>query len=133
MRISDWSSDVCSSDLVTIELEVGGARGFADDQHDDSRLAAWGRHAPCIKRDRRDVLGRLVLELHFQLREDRVDRIARRNVNPHFAILSPPQTEVIVAASHHEQQYCDRGKHRSEEHTSELQSLMRTSNHVLCW
>src|SRR3546814_11628358 len=27
MRISDWSSDVCSSDLGAIEL---GARGFAD-------------------------------------------------------------------------------------------------------
>src|SRR3546814_4113879 len=26
--------------VVTIELDVGGARGFADDQHDDSRLAA---------------------------------------------------------------------------------------------
>src|SRR3546814_19608987 len=36
MRISDWSSDVCSSDLVALEAEAveGHARGRADDVGD---------------------------------------------------------------------------------------------------
>src|SRR3546814_11120006 len=29
MRISDWSSDVCSSDLGTVLLQLGGKRSYA--------------------------------------------------------------------------------------------------------
>src|SRR3546814_9991478 len=44
MRISDWSSDVCSSDLHlggdgrTGELRRGGEHGVAVDEHDRSEL-----------------------------------------------------------------------------------------------
>src|SRR3546814_14295737 len=45
MRISDWSSDVCSSDLVEghrrdLEGEAGGKEHDADDEPDRRRLAA---------------------------------------------------------------------------------------------
>src|SRR3546814_7708069 len=76
MRISDWSSDVCSSDLVS-----GGP--------------------PRIKSERRD------------------DRIAERG---------QPERERQIAAG----RVGERTGRRSEEHTSELQSLMRISYAVFC-
>src|SRR3546814_19913017 len=39
MRISDWSSDVCSSDLLLEGLEVKAASGKAVERR--KRLAAW--------------------------------------------------------------------------------------------
>src|SRR3546814_2281444 len=81
MRISDWSSDVCSSDLV--------ARG-----------AALGRHHLQKAVDRRRVR--------------HAPALRRRSSAP------PPPVRRRAA----------RG--RSEEHTSELQSLMRSSYAVFC-
>src|SRR3546814_4952623 len=90
MRISDWSSDVCSSDL---------------DSYDQRRN----------RRERRS-------EIHFNLRclfEAKVDsRNGRRRAVRSFRNLSHG------AACHLH--------YRSEEHTSELQSLMRTSYAVFC-
>src|SRR3546814_8775811 len=89
MRISDWSSDVCSSDLSF--LQRSGAR----DRH-ILHLHAW----LVATRHRRQILQRPHL----------VDR--HRADAGHFAIEVRP---------------C-----RSEEHTSELQSLMRISYAVFC-
>src|SRR3546814_3244760 len=93
MRISDWSSDVCSSDLVR---EV--SRRFGD----------WDLQST--------VLRSAVQAGARRLRWDDIplyiaDR--RRDVPP---ILELPQTRA----------------ERSEEHTSELQSLMRISYAVFC-
>src|SRR3546814_8409433 len=95
MRISDWSSDVCSSDLARLEGNVG--------------------HQPLPHRLDLivDRAGAAPLETDHELRddagiveiEDRLERIAHRAI-PHVI--------------------------RSEEHTSELQSLMRTSYAVFC-
>src|SRR3546814_15699657 len=41
MRISDWSSDVCSSDLLAADDGAVVAE-VADDRHGDGRLAAAG-------------------------------------------------------------------------------------------
>src|SRR3546814_9211294 len=41
MRISDWSSDVCSSDLLSADDGAVVAE-VADDRHGDGRLAAAG-------------------------------------------------------------------------------------------
>src|SRR3546814_5200561 len=38
MRISDWSSDVCSSDLIHRALENRGCEGVVDDARDAMRL-----------------------------------------------------------------------------------------------
>src|SRR3546814_1313820 len=89
MRISDWSSDVCSSDLAAAKL--------------GRRLARFGEHA------RRAEDG-----LQYQL--------ARRVVGqalPFGCVLHRfgPQEHV--------------GR-RSEEHTSELQSLLRISYAACC-
>src|SRR3546814_3070524 len=110
MRISDWSSDVCSSDLqrahVADQVVVAEA-GAALADHDVGvagcfRLFDDGLHFP-----RRQELALLD-----------VDRLAG---------VADPGDEVGLA---HEEGR--RLQHRSEEHTSELQSLMRISYAVFC-
>src|SRR3546814_1215548 len=82
MRISDWSSDVCSSDLTRI-----GAAGVAD-----------------------RFLGQREFAEH----------------------LRPQPDDRGHAALPHGERVAEPLKLRSEEHTSELQSLMRISYAVFC-
>src|SRR3546814_9518866 len=97
MRISDWSSDVCSSDLCAhaamrlLERDVGHEVSDGD----------TARCAP---------IGLRVRPLHI-LRQHRMRHRGRRPDDDRRA-------------------YADRL--RSEEHTSELQSLMRISYAVFC-
>src|SRR3546814_1190523 len=96
MRISDWSSDVCSSDPPRLLLgRVGGDR--AD------------HPAP---RHRRNAVRAHVVALHVDC-----DRLGKRG--------HPPLGGGIVRLP-------ERPDQRSEEHTSELQSLMRISYAVFC-
>src|SRR3546814_6381317 len=105
MRISDWSSDVCSSDLQ------GGARS--------ARLqGATGRqHAadqPLMARAPRDrAQSQIALPLDWNA--------GGANDGP-----------LIVGTSNADAVRYLRHVSRSEEHTSELQSLMRISYAVLC-
>src|SRR3546814_2262687 len=108
MRISDWSSDVCSSDLGRQPRADRGDLLQARQQR--PHLAALGGAAlrPCA----RDVPARPLRQGHLpQLRHAgsvrRQLRALRRDV------------------------LADRAQ-RSEEHTSELQSLMRISYAVFC-
>src|SRR3546814_8705209 len=110
MRISDWSSDVCSSDL---EAARGGDEGVGELLA--VFLGAGG-----------DLLG--VAEVAA---EDDLDRplgahdgdLRRRPGVVHVAAQVLGGHHVVGAAV---------GLARSEEHTSELQSLMRTSYAVFC-
>src|SRR3546814_6705232 len=102
MRISDWSSDVCSSDLGE------SIRRPATQHCGDIRR-------PCIGR---------------QIRQQAGPRHGAR-IEPTFVDLHAPDitVEQIVEAGR------DAGQRifeRSEEHTSELQSLMRISYAVFC-
>src|SRR3546814_10882267 len=101
MRISDWSSDVCSSDLVRL--------GWSCRQ-----LGAGSVHLEpaLLPRDQRQR-GRL----HPEGREDQL-------VDPGLEQLPPER----LPAGRGPQA----GPVRSEEHTSELQSLMRISYAVFC-
>src|SRR3546814_11837796 len=81
MRISDWSSDVCSSDLEEWETEI--AEGAADDV---ARLSATESHPEWIVRALRQSLvanGRPAAELEELLAADnlapRVTLVARRS------------------------------------------------------
>src|SRR3546814_1892960 len=99
MRISDWSSDVCSSDLAQ---QIGGA-GHVDVEE--------GAPHQEVGRFRRDILRQLCKPLGG----DHACKPA----------LSAPAHQVCHRA--------ERGlARRSEEHTSELQSLMRISYAVFC-
>src|SRR3546814_9637030 len=97
MRISDWSSDVCSSDLPVAD-----------------RLSAWlGLDA-----ENAEAAGfATVIALTTY-----VSLIAGELVPKQFALRAPEPIAIFMAAP----------MVRSEEHTSELQSLMRISYAVFC-
>src|SRR3546814_5774379 len=119
MRISDWSSDVCSSDLtpsprrqVPPDRPAAGAAPDFEILHDP--LANNGddgayRYRPPLSRH-----GHQEQRLHLQFREYRSEADSG---------LLDPAGAISV---HHDLQS------RSEEHTSELQSLMRISYAVFC-
>src|SRR3546814_9416012 len=99
MRISDWSSDVCSSDLFAI-AELGGRT--LPPPPPETALGA--------------LLGHIT---------GGADASSYQPMNVNFGLF-PPLAEDVRKK--------DRklGYTRSEEHTSELQSLMRTSYAVFC-
>src|SRR3546814_7034466 len=112
MRISDWSSDVCSSDLVPDVLArsvgrftnappAGAFRGFGVPQ------AALAHEA-------------LMDDLAAQLG---IDPLEFRALNA-IRVGDATATGQVLEAS--------AGLPRSEEHTSELQSLIRISYAVFC-
>src|SRR3546814_6971073 len=103
MRISDWSSDVCSSDL---ERRLGDRRAIVGQAAGFTRRRRIGGGAR-----RRQRRGRwLVLERVRGIGVDVALRLGRRRVDV-------DRVERFA---------------RSEEHTSELQSLMRLSYAVFC-
>src|SRR3546814_8313057 len=105
MRISDWSSDVCSSDLRLVQRVELPHDGRADA---DVHAAVRDRPYRRLERAR--------------------DRAARRRQD------HPPERELHRPGRPRlraDQQALIRGS-RSEEHTSELQSLMRISYAVFC-
>src|SRR3546814_3218895 len=100
MRISDWSSDVCSSDLANKHRR----HNQQCHEHDDVVAVVADRLHDAVA----GATGR-VLQLRQTLRERQ--RGQRGDAQGHGGAL---------------------GETRSEEHTSELQSLMRISYAVFC-
>src|SRR3546814_2245568 len=109
MRISDWSSDVCSSDLAQ-HVQVQRAR--------EPVLEAAGRVRGLVLEVEADA-GEAV---ELQPQQVGVGR-ARGLAAQLFERVDGPVAQGGVAAH---------GASRSEEHTSELQSLMRISYAVFC-
>src|SRR3546814_7980419 len=108
MRISDWSSDVCSSDLSAIEAAPGAA---------EPPRPAVAKQSP-----RPHGQPSLVVMPFDDLGGDNDDFFADGVVEEITAALSRIKDFFVIA----------RQSARSEEHTSELQSLMRTSYAVFC-
>src|SRR3546814_1584436 len=119
MRISDWSSDVCSSDLA-VHREGGEAQ-----RHHHRRLVA-------LPRRRRHRLRHVEKPVLAFLREHEVQ--LRR---PRLLVPAAELRQVDVPALLHRAHEILASRRlavvaRSEEHTSELQSLMRISYAVFC-
>src|SRR3546814_9410518 len=113
MRISDWSSDVCSSDLILPsdrEGRAGVGRRAADHQHE-------------LVRPREAVGDRL------QLSHDRGHQLYSEQLLRRQSLAHDPQP---VSARLYRAIQLRQHPERSEEHTSELQSLMRNSYAVFC-
>src|SRR3546814_2946941 len=87
MRISDWSSDVCSSDVRQVELHRTG-RGVVDDDH-LQRAVMLGEHAV----DRALQLG-LAVEVGNDHADQRVAALGLLHARPPYAFslgsLGPP-------------------------------------------
>src|SRR3546814_4061190 len=92
MRISDWSSDVCSSDLV--ECFLGGARGLLALGR-QYRRRTRGREISHFDRrqesDRRGLLQRHVAQrlAIFRTAADRLRRISGETTIPDFFLIDP--------------------------------------------
>src|SRR3546814_2502603 len=110
MRISDWSSDVCSSDLVGIQQP-----GFAKRAMDFPVV----RFEVVIDEI---VLGRIDDTLEHGARFRGQFLAARRRI----------EVDVDDARVRQHGFLAEEQAARSEEHTSELQSLMRISYAVFC-
>src|SRR3546814_2369752 len=112
MRISDWSSDVCSSDKDGIA--VGG------------RDLGQGR-APCTRADYANSHAFTPAPRAFSAPGSSGQRgraaTSSPSVNP-AANRSAPAQPIMAALSVHSQSGGATKGRRSEEHTSELQSLM---------
>src|SRR3546814_6435215 len=114
MRISDWSSDVCSSDLAHFQDKSRGARGKHTSS--DVRKALEVRHSDGLYLgDYIQVAVNLTLVSLYFSNCQRPNRAAHRHWMP--SIWRQPSSSTTS---------------RSEEHTSELQSLMRNSYAVFC-
>src|SRR3546814_3517726 len=119
MRISDWSSDVCSSDLGA-SCTISGSRSATRPASSSTgcRARTWptpdatrGSAAPMDKDA--PILNALVVE-------------AARVIVGDPKVAAQPWDKYAMVAWYGE------GVSRSEEHTSELQSLMRITYPVCC-
>src|SRR3546814_1847992 len=98
MRISDWSSDVCSSDLADAAEQAKAVMAF------ETRLAK-------VSKSREEF---------------------SRNVELYYNPVSPAEADELSPNFPFTKLFESQGVERSEEHTSELQSLMRISYAVFC-
>src|SRR3546814_5865818 len=123
MRISDWSSDVCSSDLIAAVRDGGGEVSEAVEQpvHTLRSLLHLAQ-----------LDDRLVDRLHVRLKGGPSRRIERQKVQlvrlggEHHRLVGDLALDLGV------ERLGGLDEVRSEEHTSELQSLMRISYAVFC-
>src|SRR3546814_5239901 len=111
MRISDWSSDVCSSDLDLINLRT-------------VRPIDYGAIIESVKRTNRLViveeawpLASISSEIAYKVQRDAFDYLDAPVIRIASADVPLPYAPTLL---------------RSAEHTSELQSLMRNSSSALC-
>src|SRR3546814_4516356 len=111
MRISDWSSDVCSSDLRRLahdEVAVGRIGDRSVDELTHAHGAHHRRHLPRVARQRLKAVEVLRQELAGELAGNAA--VAEGNRVVLVAADDEAPASILL---------------RSEEHTSELQSLMR--------
>src|SRR3546814_9718917 len=119
MRIGDWSSDVCSSDLLTVE-------GLRD-------LIRYYTREAGVRTLEREI-ARLARKVLRKILEGKAESVT---VTPdNLAEFSGVQKYRHGMGDREDQVGAVTGlawtEVRSEEHTSELQSLMRTSYAVFC-
>src|SRR3546814_4614171 len=112
MRISDWSSDVCSSDL-----SARGASGRHERPAGQGHPRQFGPADRCGQRS-------------WRRGEENRRGSSRGLMIPPLPLRERVKVDVYVNANYDAVHNLLRG--RSEEHTSELQSLMRISYAVFC-
>src|SRR3546814_4102907 len=126
MRISDWSSDVCSSDLTV--LEIGALNGD---------LRVWPRAVTAISLGSVPPAERTeFVRLRVSLGEKGLSWLQRAPADPPFGVERDRAAFVRLLGTRGfllllADLLADAGR-RSAEHTSELQSLMRLSYAVFC-
>src|SRR3546814_7717667 len=122
MRISDWSSDVCSSDLNHWEKT--------------SHSLLVGAILHILHAEEEKTLARVATFLSDPQRPFTAT-LRRMMTTNHLGTKDAPKVHPVVASAAREVLNKSENERsgvlsRSEEHTSELQSLMRNSYAVLC-
>src|SRR3546814_2309244 len=117
MRISDWSSDVCSSDLLSRAAAKGsgGRKNLVSVAPANSK---FGMNSP-------QASANMKVHRGFSKRRSACARFARLRCDQ--GLVSAP-----FRSSRKSTGFAECAAPRSEEHTSELQSLMRISYAVFC-
>src|SRR3546814_2611569 len=130
MRISDWSSDVCSSDL-TLALPAG-TYDIAAPLRVQRRLTIAG--AKDAKPVLRVASGLARIESGGGLRLENlaVDASAASGDGALIAVAAGVAPNYSIAIENVSVRGPGKGRLRSDENTSELQSLMRISYAVFC-
>src|SRR3546814_1355102 len=116
MRMSDWSSDVCSSYLRPRHAEHVALLRFV---------------APQLQRRQRRVVAGHLVQVDHAAHARVVQQLGNRVRQAAGADVVAPQDRVAVAERDAAVDHFLAAA-RSEEHTSELQSLMRISYAVFC-
>src|SRR3546814_5237418 len=147
MRISDWSSDVCSSDLLSVlgELDAEIVALQEADRRFGTRASAipprmFAEHSDYVPVDllegRPYAIGwhgnALLVRKDAEVEESHVLHLP--TLEPRGAVAATVRvggTRLRVVGMHPTFRDCAAAS-RSEEHTSELQSLMRISYAVFC-
>src|SRR3546814_9045913 len=121
MRISDWSSDVCSSDLKTVLEEMPVIRQAIVGRGDNVKhQVAFERKLLAIRKQTQNPLAEIARKQNLpELSQFYMPSFSSRTV-VYKGLLLAGQVGSFYADL------------RSEEHTSELQSLMRISYAVFC-
>src|SRR3546814_6031252 len=153
MRISDWSSDVCSSDLLILEIHGGPFAAYGPHFSTDNQLYAAAGYAVLSANPR----GSTSYGAAFANEIDKaypgndyfdlisiVDRAIELGIaDPNALFVTGGSgggvlTSWIVGKTNHfkaavtQKPVINWTTQRSEEHTSDLQSLMRNSYAVFC-
>src|SRR3546814_1811017 len=138
MRISDWSSDVCSSDLLPPRRHSGHLDSMLDDPELlRSRTIRTFKQDGCLRIQPLTHLGffhsgrQMAAAAHLRVKSGaRCNSSRSRQICRHRDRSGPGCDGSLPECFH------DAVSHpamrRSEEHTSELQSLMRISYAVFC-
>src|SRR3546814_9671628 len=132
MRISDWSSDVCSSERLA-RLTAASARRFIETwlwpQIDKLRLTSSGLAGDALTQFARSAFA----NKRALVWPAQAAGIAKLRDNSSFVLCTPTGSgKTTVATLGAVQGLFAAPPVRSEEHTSELQSLMRISYAVFC-
>src|SRR3546814_2838713 len=130
MRISDWSSDVCSSDLPRHRDIIEKAARPVQDRGQALVVARRRRKA-----DQVQSLGAKLRAKHVILFRRHVHAyhpVHARRLRLRRETLRAALFDGVEIAHQHQRHLRVPGAERSEEHTSELQSLMRSSYAVYC-
>src|SRR3546814_6071864 len=118
MRISDWSSDVCSSDLLAHLARCHRLAGAGpDDLDDDILVEDHALHGHRLIGDQAELRRAVGLQHRDALRLQFGAQRGRQGLAADQAGFQRRRAATKLGAL----------LQRSEEHTSELQSLMRTS------
>src|SRR3546814_3165550 len=124
MRISDWSSDVCSSDLVSRAEETIRRRS----EGNRARPILGTAFAELKELDFSSVQSKITETNSFEGVSEAIE-FAESAVRHAFAERAKEEQAQFKRIGEY---IAIRDEERSEEHTYELQSIMRISNAVFC-